>query len=240
MENEIVLFDGNELSSVLSANSSSADKAITYGNELLERINREGMTDEVDALANSYLARIRETQEVMKGRRSPITSKFDEIRSKFTSLEAQIDVKSSSTTPGMIQTHRDNFAKKKAEEKRKEEAERIRKANVEKEKVSIKISVESQITLQFQKSLDFAVKTIRGMLNNVTLENYSQMEMDIMQSFPAYMHAEFESMRIDVRPIYLNQSELDLVMVNAKLGKFDAFSMQSKKPLTERKNRYWR
>ena len=73
------------------ANVESHDKCISYGQQLLARIQQQGMTDELDQQAAKYIDAARKTVAKMNDKRSPLTKLFDQIRSEFTRLEGDID-----------------------------------------------------------------------------------------------------------------------------------------------------
>lgn len=103
-----------------SENSLSHTRAIAAGKELYNTA-LAGMTDEIDKQISEYLDKVRRTVVKMNELRSPTTKLFDEIRSAFTALESELDVKKSGTITYQLQELRNQYARRKHEE-----AERIR------------------------------------------------------------------------------------------------------------------
>lgn len=101
----------------LALNTQSHDRALAAGQPLLEA----PMTDESDAQMALYIDRCRKTLRKMNDQRAPITQLFDQIRSAFTTLEADIDPTRKDTLPHRLQQRRNAYA---AEKRAAAEAER--------------------------------------------------------------------------------------------------------------------
>ena len=120
----------------LSKNQKSISACNSTGQGILDTIEGEGMSDELDAQAAEYLKKVNITIKNMQSRRAPITQIFDRIRSVFTSDEKAIDPKDGKTIPGKIAYARDQYAALKRFEEKKRQEEALRKANIENEKVT--------------------------------------------------------------------------------------------------------
>ena len=109
-------------------NQLSHDNCLRACETLLAKIREDGMTDELDRTAASYLERTRRTIKAMTELRSPVTKIFDQVRKEFTTLENDIDPTKSGTIPCQLQQLRNAYAAKKREEeearRRAEEARR--------------------------------------------------------------------------------------------------------------------
>lgn len=97
-------------------NALSCQRCAEAGQQLLDEIERKGMSDELDRRLASYIEKTRKTVKVMNERRSPVTKLFDQVRSEFTLLENAIDPTKKDTVPYRISQYRNAYAAKKREE----------------------------------------------------------------------------------------------------------------------------
>jgi hypothetical protein len=104
--------------SVLQMNIDSVTKAQEFGNQLISRIQSEGMNENLDQECNNYLVKLRKTLTLMQERRKPITQLFDQVKKHFTHLENDLDPHKGEVYAS-IQKFRDDYARAKAEEARK-------------------------------------------------------------------------------------------------------------------------
>ena len=114
---------------ILQRNQTSVSACNQAGQALLDTIEAAGgiNSDELDTSVAEYLAKTKITVDNMNKRRKVITQLLTNVSKSFTSLEAAIDVKSSSTIPYRLQQARNKYAAKKLEEqKRREEEARIK------------------------------------------------------------------------------------------------------------------
>lgn len=70
-------------------NKNSHDRCIDFGLTILNAVRTQGMNDELDRQAASFIDKARRTVKVMNERRSPVTKLFDEVRSAFTTMETR-------------------------------------------------------------------------------------------------------------------------------------------------------
>ena len=86
-------------------NTLSHDRCIYVGQQLLDRISREGINDELDQELASYIKKAKATLAKMNDRRSPLTKLFDQIRTVFTTLEADVDpTKAATAAPRQVRS----------------------------------------------------------------------------------------------------------------------------------------
>ena len=80
-------------------NRASHDRCLSACQQLLDTIRQNGMNDELDQKAASFIEKSRRTVKAMNERRSPVTKLFDEVRSAFTAIENDIDPSKLDTIP---------------------------------------------------------------------------------------------------------------------------------------------
>lgn len=115
-----------------NTNSLSSVRCADFGKNLLDEIERSGMTDELDKRCADYIDKAKRTLKTMNERRAPFTKLFDQIRSEFTGMENSIDPTKKDTVPYKIQQARNTFAAKK-----REEVERARQEEMRRQQLSL-------------------------------------------------------------------------------------------------------
>jgi len=216
----------SEAPNALATNRTSVERAINAGNDLLNRIQAEGMSEDLDAVCNNYLVRNNTTLKQINERRSPITQILTAIAKEFTTLEAQIDLTKANTPANKIQAARDLFAKQQAEQRKKAEAEAARKLAADKERAQLKADAEVQINKNFSDHLNDRLSMLQLIFNGVTLENYTTRLQELHEFATAYSFNHFDTFAPRLMPIYCNAVELQNIVTNAKLGKYEEFALQ--------------
>lgn len=153
-------------------NSVSAERCLRAGQELLTRIQTNGMNDELDQQVATYLDKTKKTLAKMNEKRSPLTKLFDDIRKEFTKLENTIDPSKTDTVPHQLQSLRNAYAaQKRAEEerRRREEYER-QQAKIARDKY--RTDVEDYFKREFQNMMSAEIRVISDMDSAITLDNY--------------------------------------------------------------------
>jgi hypothetical protein len=164
---------------VLTKNENLALKAVTGAEQLLDTIEAEGMSDELDAALNAWQVKAKDAVKIMNTRRSPITQIMTKMAKYFTEQEAKLDPDKTDSVYARIQLKRNDWARKKAEEAKKKEQEILRQQNIAKERVSFKADVESHIRKIYGEKLlafkQFAVK----IYNSLSFENVADVKKGI-------------------------------------------------------------
>lgn len=192
---------------VLTRNESLALKAVKGAEGLLDTIEAEGMSDELDAALNDWQVKAKQCVKIMNERRSPITQIMTRMAKFFTEQEGKLDPAKSESVYAKIQLKRNAWAKQKADEAKKKEAEILKKQNIAKERVSFKAEAESHIRKIYGEKLlafkQFAVKkynaltidtvketksALAGVKTNYPVENFNQIEPTAAMAF--YLTAE--------------------------------------------------
>lgn len=204
------------------ANCNSAGQAI------LDTIQGEGMTDELDAKAAEYLKKVNVTITNMKSRRAPVTQLFDRIRSIFTTDEKAIDPKDKSTIPGKIAAERDRYAALKREEERRKQQEMQRQANIEKEKGTYRFAIEQAINTHMSSYFAEQQKNLSHIWESITLATFELKEKSIRGWSTLYPREHFDTFNQDITTYYLDAQTKANIKAEILSNKYSAFSQQYK------------
>lgn len=158
----------------LTDNQLSHDRCLNAGNSILQLIQQNGMTDELDQQAATFIEKARKTVAKCNEKRSPFTKLFDEIRSQFTTLENDIDPTKKGTVPYQLQQYRNEYAAKR----RAEEEQRRRAAIMEQQRMQsesrYRTDCETDYNRVFNTMLNNTINKLMSLYNEVTLDNYDQ------------------------------------------------------------------
>lgn len=179
MSQDLAIVKQENIQTIVSAapqsykdNNLSREKCIQAGQAILDSIQVQGMTDELDQRAAVYLEKARKTVKKMNERRSPVTKLFDDIRKEFTAMENAIDPLKADTVPYKLQQYRNQFAAKKhaeEEERRRKEYER---QQAEQARSRMRQDIEDDFKAQFQELINRVCGNLSTIDNTVTLSNY--------------------------------------------------------------------
>lgn len=179
MANELTIIKPENIQTIVSmtpenhrANVESHDKCISYGQQLLARIQQQGMTDELDQQAAKYIEAARKTVAKMNDKRSPLTKLFDQIRSEFTRLEGEIDPSKSGTVPNQLQQLRNRFAAQKREEEERRRREEMMRQQIEQAVTQFRTDLENDWRYQLGTHIQQQCNDMSRLLASVTLDNY--------------------------------------------------------------------
>ncbi len=179
MANELTIIQPENIQTIVSmtpenhrANVESHDKCISYGQQLLARIQQQGMTDELDQQAAKYIDAARKTVAKMNDKRSPLTKLFDEIRSEFTRLEGEIDPSKSGTVPNQLQQLRNKFAAQKREEEERRRREEMMRQQIEQAVTQFRYDLEKDWRYQLGTHIQQQCNDMSRLLASVTLDNF--------------------------------------------------------------------
>ena len=152
----------------------SRQRCLAVGNTLLATIQQQGMNDELDQQAASFIEKARKTVKKMYDKRSPLTKLFDEIRTNFTSMEADVDPTKKDSVPYQLQKFRNEFAA----QKRRQEEERRRAAMIEQQKQAsiskYRTDLEEDYRRVFNGVLNGSLNKLMGINASITLNNILQ------------------------------------------------------------------
>ena len=212
----------NSAPEILATNEKYRNAIVKDCNNLLERSNANGMSDDLDSIMSERQGRIRNRFKECNEARKPITQLLSEISKRFTSIESDIDPASKTNVFFQIQQKRNAWATKKMEDQK--ERERIAQAKMMKDKEAISIVEQSNIALG-----NFATNLIKEAKENaykvfesLNLENagWTQIINSIPdkineKSFPneaPLMVAIYHS-NAEVQKIFTNQKSPELLQI---------------------------
>lgn len=212
----------------LGKNQKSIANCNSAGQAILDTIQGEGMTDELDAKAAEYLKKVNVTITNMKSRRAPVTQLFDRIRSIFTTDEKAIDPKDKSTIPGKIVAERDRYAALKREEERRKQQEMQRQANIEKEKGAYRLAIEQAINTHTSSYFAEQQKNLSHIWESITLATFELKEKSIRGWSTLYPREHFDTFNQDITTYYLDAQTKANIKAEILSNKYSAFSQQYK------------
>ena len=212
----------------LGKNQKSIANCNSAGQAILDTIQGEGMTDELDAKAAEYLKKVNVTITNMKNRRAPVTQLFDRIRSIFTTDEKAIDPKDKSTIPGKIAAERDRYAALKREEERRKQQEMQRQANIEKEKGTYRLAIEQAINTHVSSYFAEQQKNLSHIWKSITLATFELKEKSIRGWSTLYPREHFDTFNQDITTYYLDAQTKANIKAEILYNKYSALSQQYK------------
>lgn len=189
MNTEITIFEPQNFGTVIQAapvayreNQISHERCIAYGQQLLQRVQTEGMTDALDQEVATFIDRARRTLRKMNAKRSAVTQLFDSVRSAYTGLENEVDPAKHGTVPAQLQELRNQYAaRKRAEfeaERRRQQLQQAREAA----KTQYTVDVEVDLNLQFRTLVTNACNSLAQLDKSVTINNYDSVLATIIKT----------------------------------------------------------
>ncbi len=155
------------------ANALSCQRCTEAGQQLLNEIERNGMSDELDRRLASYIEKTKKTVKAMNERRAPVTKLFDQVRSEFTVLENSIDPTKKDTVPFRIAQYRNAYAAKRREEEERRRQEELAAQELIRAKESYRIAVEEDYRRSFNSLVTRSINRLTKLSAEVTLDSYS-------------------------------------------------------------------
>lgn len=210
-----------------SDNSLSHMRCLEAGNNLLERVQKEGMNDALDIEISKYIEKAKVTLRKMNSRRSPVTQLFDRIRKAYTSMENDVDPSASASVPGRLQALRNGYAQKKHEEEerlRRMEAARIAKENA---KAAYTAAVEEDYIRKFNSLVNKRLNLLAELDRQTTIDNYTA-TVDALRNFNCELpESWFTTVESDaIRPIELLPDNCRLIQTNVMARLVSRFKEQ--------------
>ncbi|UWF82030.1 MAG: hypothetical protein [Bacteriophage sp.] len=178
-ESQLAIIKQENIQTIVSAapqsyqdNKLSRDNCTRAGQALLETIQAQGMTDELDQQAAVFIEKARKTVRKMNERRSPVTKLFDDIRREFTVMENAIDPTKVDTIPFKLQQLRNQYAAKKRAEEEERRRKEYERQQAEAARSKMKQDIEDDFNAQFTAFLNQTINYLSQQDNSVTLKNY--------------------------------------------------------------------
>lgn len=174
-------------------NRLSHDRCLASCRALLDTIEAEGMNDELDRQADTYLRKSRNTVRKMNEQRSSVTKLFDEIRTLFTTLENDVDPTRKDSIPYRLQEQRNAYAARK-----QREAEAARQAELQRQHRQLMLDtyrrdVEADYRQTFNAHLNRKYNQLADLMQAVTLDNFDRQAAQI-QAFPDSLPDDYEQL----------------------------------------------
>lgn len=205
MATEITIFEPQNFGVIVqsapqaySENKVSHTRCLQFGQQLLDRVNTEGMSDALDQEIAVFIDRAKKTVKKMNGKRSGVTQIFDTIRSAYTALENEVDPAKKGTIPAQLQEERNRYAAKKREEaEAKRRAEAMRLAQ-EQARAKYAADVEADLLRQYDALAASACNRLIELDKSLTLENYA-IVADGVKNFAETLPEDwYENLRAEV------------------------------------------
>lgn len=193
MSNELTIIRPENMNEIMQAapksyelNRISRDNCVNFGQNILYTIQQQGMNDELDKQAASFIDKARRTVKVMNERRSPVTKLFDQVRAAYTAIENEVDPAKAGTIGYQLQQLRNQYAAKKRAEEEKRLCEEMARRQAEEAARKFRMDVEEDLKQQFQRLVNDAINEITMADNGLTLENYDN-TLALLKSTKAYV-----------------------------------------------------
>ena len=177
-------------------NCQSRDNCVNFGRNILNTIQQQGMNDDLDRQAATFIEKARRTVKAMNERRSPVTKLFDQVRTAFTVIENEIDPAKSGTIGYQLQQLRNQYAARKRAEEEKRQREEMARRQAEEAARKFRTDVEDDFKQKFQDLVNTTLDKITAIDNNLTLENYDDslallrsIKADTVDCVPAWLDA---------------------------------------------------
>lgn len=222
----------------LAQNKNSIVACNNVGQGILDTIEGEGMSEDLDAKAAEYLKKVGITIKNMQARRSPITQIFDRIRSIFTSDEKAIDPKDGKTIPGKIAFARDQYAAKKRAEEKKKQEEAMRLANISAEKSSYKLKLENAILDHMNAYFQEQAEQLSNLWNTLSVNSYDLKVKIIREWSLVYPRSHFDKFTKDFVTYYIEPRDKGAIKAEVFRGKYETFANQYKFDMEDLKQSY--
>lgn len=199
MSNELILREDNirlvmqQAPQAWRDNQQSHDRCLASCQTLLDTIEAEGMNDELDQKAETYIRKSRNTVKKMNEQRSAVTKLFDEIRAVFTTLENDVDPAKKGSIPFRLQEQRNAYAARKqreAEERRRAEQERQR---LQLMRDTYRADVEADYRQTFNGHLNQKYNQLAGLMQSITLDNFDN-QAALIESFATELPYNYVSL----------------------------------------------
>lgn len=199
---------------ILTKNQNSVARCKDAGQSLLDTIEGLGEinSDELDTKVSDFISKAKITVKNMNTRRSPLTQLLTRISKEFTTLENEINPTTKDSIPAKLQEYRDNYAAKKlAEQKAIEEAERKRQAK-ENEKLEYKTDLTLSMQKHFTQYFEEQAIKLENLFAGLTLANFDKQSKEVAEFSTEYNAAEhFKGFKDNYRPVYLEKADIDKI-----------------------------
>lgn len=154
------------------ANRRSRDNCAAAGETILGAIGQQGMDEELDRRAASYIEKSRRTVKAMNDRRATVTRLFDRLRAAYTAMENEIDPSKAGTAGYRLQQMRNQYAAERRAEEEKRRAEELRRQQAEAAARKFRMDVEEDFRQKFRSLVNENINKINSIDSGMTPENF--------------------------------------------------------------------
>jgi hypothetical protein len=165
---------------ILNESKIRHDKAVLYGQNLLDKAEQFGMNDDLDTLMSEYQAKLRVTHKTIYDARRPFTQIVDEVKKEFTALESDIDPAGKANIFFNIQRLRNIFVTDKVAAQKLKDAEVLKKQNAEKEKIEICKQVDNAVNEAFANYLNGVKRAMNNIFEGMRLDTVDTVKKMIL------------------------------------------------------------
>jgi hypothetical protein len=223
---------------ILTKNENLVTKAVTGAERLLDTIEGEGMSDDLDAAINEWQVKAKEAFAIMNTRRSPVTQIMSKMSKFFTELEGRLDPTKSDSVYARLQLKRNAYAKKKADEQKAKEAEILKNQNIAKEKITFKAEVETHIrSIYNQKLLTFKQHAVK-IYDSLTIESEGAVLEGLKAVKTNYPLDAFNKIEPEAaRAIHLSSDDRSEIIVSVRDSLYNELSANFKENMEAERDR---
>lgn len=198
----------------LAKNQTSVIRCNDAGQTLLDTIEGIGEinSDELDGEVAKYIHLSKITVDNMNKRRSPLTQLLTKIAKEFTTLENAINPTNANSFAAKLQGYRNKYAAKKlAEQKAREEAERKRQA-AENEKSEYRADLTLSMQKYFSSYFEEKAVELSNLFAGLTIDNYDVDSQKVVDFPTDYNSAEhFKSFKDAFHFVYLDADGAQII-----------------------------
>ena len=192
---------------ILRINEDRKSKAIIVGNDILNKIQENGMDDELDTRANNFLANCSKAGKEMKEFRAPVTQIMDQLKKMYTEVENDLDASKGGTVPYKIQKERNAYAEKKANEKRERERLAALELAKKQELIDLKADATKQLFAHVNNYIAQRKTKYLQSFNAFTLEDIEQRGQILKNLVVKYDVEHFNSFQADLQSANYNSQD---------------------------------
>lgn len=193
---------------VLIKNRNLFQQADSKAKSLLDTIEAEGMSDEIDEEVNKWQVNAKKALQINYDRRTPITQILTKISSEFTSLENPLNPQKADSIFNKLQAHRNTWATAKEKERKAKEAKILLNQNIEKERISLRVEAEKTIREAYNKKLYAFKAYISKLVNEATLDIFKEVTIKLNDVKIEYPRDAFEKLECPLFSTYLSSEEV--------------------------------
>jgi hypothetical protein len=223
---------------ILNKNENLVLSAVNGAQQLLDTIDGEGMSNDLDAAANEWQVKAKKAVQIMNDRRSPITQIMTRVAKAFTELESKIDPTKPDSVYYKIQAKRNAYAKKVADDQKAKEAEILKNQNIAKEKITFKAEVETHIrSIYNQKLLTFKQHAVK-IYDSLTIETEGAVIGGLKAIKTNYPVDAFNKIEPEAaRAIYLSAEDRSSIIVSVRDLLYNELSANFKENMEAERDR---